>query len=103
MSDLNTLRDEPPPHAELRADPGPDIVSRHVVKLSRSDRRRKAIKIAISLVLVIGFGFVPVRAMLQSSSVEAVLNRRVITLRAPIEGELALSADTRLRSLTITN
>ncbi|AMJ62574.1 hypothetical protein AXW83_21760 [Bosea sp. PAMC 26642] len=40
------------------------------------------------------FGLIPLRTLLQTSSVEAVINARVMTLRAPIAGEIvALPVD----------
>lgn len=45
-------------------------------------------KIAAGLGLVAVFGWIPLRAMLQTSSVEAVLNSRLVTLRSPIDGQV---------------
>jgi multidrug resistance efflux pump len=42
----------------------------------------------LSLGIVAAVGFVPVQGLLQTSSVEAVINARVTTLRAPTDGEV---------------
>ncbi len=60
-------------------------------QLLETPRYRKLSKVGIGICLVIGFGFVPARSMLLPTSTEAVLNRRLITIRAPIEGQLTIS------------
>src|SRR5215831_12701374 len=45
-------------------------------------------KMMLSLGIVAAVGFVPVQGLLQTSSVEAVINARVTTLRAPTDGEV---------------
>lgn len=52
---------------------------------------RRAGKLALGATLVAVFGVVPFRTLLQTSSVEAVVNARVVTLRAPIAGEVNAS------------
>ncbi len=52
---------------------------------------RRAGKVALGLGVVGVFGVLPVRTLLQTSSVEAVVNARVVTLRSPIEGEIVAS------------
>jgi multidrug resistance efflux pump len=42
----------------------------------------------IGLVVVVAVGWIPVRALLETASTEAVINARLITLRAPIEGQI---------------
>jgi len=49
---------------------------------------RRVIKAAIGLLLLIVLGWMPVRALLQATSTEAVVNAPIISLRAPIEGEI---------------
>jgi multidrug resistance efflux pump len=51
------------------------------------DRRRVG-KAAVGLVLLVVLGWMPVRALLQTTSTEAVVNARLVSLRAPIEGEI---------------
>jgi multidrug resistance efflux pump len=52
-----------------------------------SDSRRLW-KAAIGLALLIAVGWIPVRALLETTSTEAVVNARLISLRAPIEGQV---------------
>lgn len=47
---------------------------------------RRFLKIALGIGLVIAFGWAPLRAMLATTSVEAIVNARIETIRAPIEG-----------------
>jgi len=50
---------------------------------------RKILKTLAGAVLVVVAGWMPVRALLQTTSTEAIINARLITLRAPIEGQIA--------------
>jgi multidrug resistance efflux pump len=50
--------------------------------------RRRYLKAALGLAIVAAVGWIPVRSLLQTTSTEAVVNARLITLRAPIEGEV---------------
>ncbi|MGM4917336.1 HlyD family efflux transporter periplasmic adaptor subunit [Tardiphaga sp. 813_E8_N1_3] len=50
---------------------------------------RRVLKIAAGLTIVAVFGWLPLRAILQTSSVEAVVNARLVTLRSPIDGEVS--------------
>ncbi len=50
---------------------------------------RRAVKIALGLALVGALGWVPLRAILNTTSVEALVNARVETIRSPIEGIVA--------------
>jgi multidrug resistance efflux pump len=52
------------------------------------EQNRRVVKSLIGLVVVIAVGWMPVRALLETSSTEAVINARLITLRAPIEGQV---------------
>src|ERR1700722_5186633 len=47
---------------------------------------RRFLKIALGIGLVVAFGWAPLRAMLATTSVEAIVNARIETIRAPIEG-----------------
>ena len=62
---------------------------------SKSSLVRRLSKTALSLVIVALVGLAPFQKLLQSPSVEAVVNARVVTLRAPIDGEVEVTA-TRL-------
>ena len=54
----------------------------------KSSTPRRVLKTLLGLALVAAVGYAPLQRMAQTSSVEAIVNARVITLRAPIEGEL---------------
>jgi multidrug resistance efflux pump len=47
-------------------------------------------KMILSMAIAAAVGFVPLQGLLQTSSAEAVINARVTTLRAPIDGEVQL-------------
>lgn len=55
---------------------------------------RRGLKIAVGIAVIAAFGWLPLRAMWQNSSVEAVLNSRLVTLRAPIGGRVVAASDT---------
>ena len=52
---------------------------------------RRAGKVLLGAAVVATFGLVPLRTLLQTSSVEAVVNARLMTLRSPIAGEIVAS------------
>ena len=47
---------------------------------------RRGFKLAIGLAVAVGLGWSPLKALLVPTSVEAVVNARLATLRSPIEG-----------------
>jgi multidrug resistance efflux pump len=51
-----------------------------------SNTLRPVLKVALGLAIVAVFGWLPLRAIWQTSSVEAVVNARLVTLRSPIDG-----------------
>ena len=50
---------------------------------------RKLLKTALALAVALVVGWGPVQRLMQTTSVEAIVNARLITLRAPIDGEIA--------------
>ncbi len=54
---------------------------------------RRFLKIALGIGLVVAFGWAPLRAMLATTSVEAIVNARIETIRAPIEGIVQAPSD----------
>ncbi|THD44415.1 MAG: HlyD family secretion protein [Bradyrhizobium sp.] len=54
----------------------------------KSAAPRRIVKTLLGLALVVAVGYAPVQRMAQTTSVEAIVNARVITLRAPIDGEV---------------
>ncbi|MGY3545134.1 multidrug resistance efflux pump [Bradyrhizobium sp. USDA 4472] len=85
-----TLHEELLPHEDHS--PGPDARTEPPAPARRSLHLRRGMKIAAGLAIVAVFGWLPLRAMWQNSSVEAVLNSRLVTLRAPIGGRVAAAA-----------
>ncbi|HJU33428.1 MAG TPA: HlyD family efflux transporter periplasmic adaptor subunit [Hyphomicrobiaceae bacterium] len=64
--------------------------SNPAVELARKTwhNHRRILKSLIGLGVVVAAGWIPVQALLETSSTEAVINARLITLRSPIEGEV---------------
>lgn len=58
--------------------------------------RSRVLKTLVGIAVVVVAGWMPVRALLQTTSTEAIINARLITLRAPIEGQID-----RLTSVTV--
>ncbi|WPO43603.1 HlyD family secretion protein [Tardiphaga sp. 42S5] len=50
---------------------------------------RRVLKIAAGAAIVAVFGWMPLKAIWQTSSVEAVVNARIVTLRSPIDGTVS--------------
>ena len=76
---------EVPPADEPAADAA-DATPRPVRSWSMSPFIRRVLKTALGLAIVAIVGYAPLQRLLQTSSVEAVVNARTITLRAPIDG-----------------
>ncbi len=51
-------------------------------------QRRRALKTLIGIAIIAVAGWLPVRALLETTSTQAIINARLITLRAPIEGQI---------------
>lgn len=103
MSNTQTVQDEKIIQSDVRV--ALDSISERSRprKVWTDVRRRKAMKLTIGVLLLFGFGYVPLRMMLQPSSVDAVLNRRVITLRSPIEGRLDVRNESGGQALVVSN
>ena len=71
--------------APIRESSAPDAPAKTRPK---SSTPRRIVKTLLGLALVAAVGYAPLQRIAQTSSVEAIVNARVITLRAPIEGEL---------------
>ena len=52
----------------------------------RSHWPARLLKSALGLALLVGVGIMPAQRLFQVSSVEAVINARLVTLRSPIDG-----------------
>jgi multidrug resistance efflux pump len=74
---------------------------RDIAKALRPYQSR-IIKTVIGVFVIVVAGWMPVRVLLQTTSTEAVINARLITLRAPIEGQIdrlaSLAVGTELQS-----
>lgn len=73
---------EPRPETESAAPAKPPVLTPTI---------RRAGKVLLGAAVVATFGLVPLRTLLQTSSVEAVVNARLMTLRSPIAGEVIAS------------
>jgi multidrug resistance efflux pump len=71
--------------------PPRDIAQPHA-KAGAWREPRRVIKAAVGLLLLVLIGWMPVQALLQTASTEAVVNARLISLRAPIDGEIEQAA-----------
>ena len=49
----------------------------------------RLVKVGVGLALVVVFGWMPLQTLLVASSVEAVVNSRIVTIRSPIDGVVA--------------
>lgn len=50
---------------------------------------RRILKTLAGVILVVVAGWMPLQALMQTTSTEAIINARLITLRAPIEGQIS--------------
>lgn len=78
----------PGAEAEASAASVPDETPRARLERWARQNHRRLIKTAAGLAIVLMVGWMPVRALLETTSTEAVINARLITLRAPIEGQI---------------
>ncbi|MFA5958610.1 HlyD family secretion protein [Hyphomicrobium sp.] len=51
------------------------------------------LKSLVAIAIAVALGWMPVQRLLATTSAEAVVNARIITIRAPIEGEVSLAHD----------
>ena len=56
-------------------------------------KKTTVLKSAVALLIAIILGWMPLQRLLATTSAEAIINARVIVVRAPIEGEVAAQAD----------
>src|SRR5207247_5864891 len=83
-------RAAPATDAEPASEPGVELAKQLSKQLWAQHRR--VLKTLVGLLVVVAAGWLPVRALLETTSTEAVINARLITLRAPIEGQVGLLA-----------
>jgi multidrug resistance efflux pump len=80
----------PPGLAKDAAPPAPAGAGEPLSARLRMPARRAA-KVALGLAMVVIFGWGPLQTLLQASSVEAVVNTRLVTIRAPIDGKVVVA------------
>lgn len=59
----------------------------------KGETSRKVLKTAIALAIAILVGWGPAQRLMQTTSVEAIINAPLVTLRSPIDGEIAATPD----------
>jgi biotin carboxyl carrier protein len=74
---------------EVAVDKAPSATKRFLNAVTA----RRFLKVALGIGLVVAFGWAPLRAMLATTSVEAIVNARIETIRAPIEGIVQAPAE----------
>jgi biotin carboxyl carrier protein len=74
---------------EIAGDTGPLAKTRFAYTVTA----RRLAKIALGVALVVAFGWAPLRAMLATTSVEAIINARIETIRSPLEGLIQAPAE----------
>ncbi|MHC2434545.1 HlyD family secretion protein [Bradyrhizobium sp. USDA 4451] len=64
---------------------------------------RRLLKVGTGLAIVAVFGWLPLKAVLQTSSVEAVVNARIVTLRSPIDGTVSAKPQQSATQLSVVH
>jgi multidrug resistance efflux pump len=59
----------------------------------KGETSRKVLKTAIALAIAVVVGWGPTQRLMQTTSVEAIVNAPLITLRSPIDGEIAATSN----------
>jgi multidrug resistance efflux pump len=73
--------------------PEPEVVKISPRKPAKSGATfRRVAKAALALAVALALGWTPLQRLLQTTSSEAAVNARLITLRAPIDGEISLQS-----------
>lgn len=104
MDHLPTVEDERPvgyPAARVDERDQPPSLRRPIVPEQKGLERgsglrvlvRKIGKSSLAGAVLIAVGWVPIRELFAQASTEAIVNARLVTIRAPIEGEVSASAD----------
>jgi multidrug resistance efflux pump len=93
---VHAFVDEPPGHGEAMPAPGetkPKQGSERVARPALSFLSRlssgRLVKAIAGIALLVIFGWMPLQTLLIASSVEAVVNSRIVTVRSPIDGVVA--------------
>lgn len=94
------LRDRLKPEADEPV--SHDSSDREIPARPSSRAVRRVLKIATGVAIVAVFGWMPLKAIWQTSSVEAVVNARIVTLRSPIDGTVS-SKSSHSTALSVVN
>ena len=85
---LHRAFDDPPP-GDGEAAPAPEARKAARPSVLARVSRHRLIKVGVGLALLVIFGWMPLQTLLLASSVEAVVNSRIVTVRSPIDGVVA--------------
>ncbi|MGD0563316.1 MAG: HlyD family efflux transporter periplasmic adaptor subunit [Roseiarcus sp.] len=91
---VQAFEDEPPGRGEAAPAPGEAKPAQEAQQparrslLSRASPKR-FVKAGVGIALLVTFGWMPLQTLLLASSVEAVVNSRIVTVRSPIDGVVA--------------
>lgn len=73
---------------EQRLNEGQQATEQKELPAAPNRTGKRIFKALVGVAVVAIFGYLPLRALWQTSSVEAVVNSRLVTLRAPIDGQV---------------
>ncbi len=79
------------PAHETAAEPDEQPSSSPILAPRRVLRTATAVKSLLAIAAAVALGWAPVQRLLATTSAEAVVNARIVTLRAPIEGEVTMA------------
>jgi multidrug resistance efflux pump len=84
--------DQPQAEAAAPDSPTQDLVKKHPpFQLPLDLRASTVLKSCLALAVAVMLGWVPVQRLLATTSAEATVNARLITVRAPIEGDVSMA------------
>lgn len=90
----------PAPETKTETTPAPATAPAPATKIfGASPWTSRVIKSAIGLALLVAVGLMPAQRLFQVSSVEAIVNARLVTMRSPIDG--VVTGSTTLREGTV--
>jgi multidrug resistance efflux pump len=85
-------RPENPQETAEPAPAAPQMVAAPQQSAAGSRLAIRSVKIALGLAIVAIFGWMPLRTLLQPTSVEAIVNSRIVTVRSPIDGQVSYTS-----------
>lgn len=90
-----------PPRPETSPGPGAEPGESAAPAKSRKAVWWRVVKTLVAIAAVIALGWTPLQRFLQTTSAEATVNARLVTLRAPIEGKVTIPAQAKDAGATI--